>query len=298
VAELLRRRQRVRVLDNFSTGKRHNLTGLISRIQLREGDIRDLGAVRKAVKNVDYVLHQAALASVPRSIDNPRETNEVNIQGTLNLLISARDAAVRKFVMASSSSVYGPTRRLPKVETMNPDPISPYALTKLVGERYCQIFTDLYGLETVCLRYFNVFGPRQDPTSQYAAVIPKFIQALLSGRSPTIYGDGEQSRDFSYVSNVVSANILACRAKDAKGQVINIACGRRYTINDLFSRLQRLLSSDVPAQYGSPRSGDVRHSLANISKAKRLLKYRPGISFGEGLRRTVVWFRKDHTSAA
>ena len=297
VFELLRRRQSVRVLDNFSTGKRRNLDGAGDRIDLIRGDIRDLTKVRRAVRGVDYVLHQAALASVPRSIDHPLETSEVNVQGTLNLLVASRDAGVRRFIAASSSSVYGPTRRLPKVERMRPRPISPYAVSKAIGETYCQIFYSLYGLETVCLRYFNVFGPRQNPDSHYAAVIPRFIRDLLAGRGPTIYGDGEQSRDFSYVSNVVSANILACRAGGAAGQIINVACGRRYTVNDLFARLRRLTRSRLSAVHAAPRPGDIRHSHADISKARELLGYKPRVSFEEGLRKTVDWFTRHHRGA-
>ena len=294
VEELLRRRQRVRVLDNFSTGKKKNLAPFADRFQMVRGDVRDPRAVARAVKGVDYVLHQAALASVPRSIDNPLETNEVNLGGTLNMLLAARDAGVRRLILASSSSVYGMTRNLPKREQMRPEPLSPYAITKLAGEKYCQVFFDLYGLETVCLRYFNVFGPRQDPNSQYAAVIPRFILALLRGRSPIIYGDGEQSRDFAFVSNVVAANILACRAKGVAGQVMNVACGRRYTINTLFAHLQRLLKTNLPSQHVDPRPGDVRHSLADISRAKKLLEYQPKVSFEEGLKKAVIWFQRQH----
>jgi nucleoside-diphosphate-sugar epimerase len=293
VQELLHRKHRVRVLDNFSTGKKKNLSGLLDEIDLVEGDIRDMVAVEKAVGGVDYVLHQAALASVGRSIDNPLETNEVNIQGTLHLLEAARRMGVRRFVLASSSSVYGSSRRLPKRETMKSKPLSPYAITKLAGEKYCQIFFNLYGLEIVCLRYFNVFGPRQDPSSQYAAVIPKFILAMLNRCSPTIYGDGEQSRDFTYVSNAVQANILACTSGEAPGQVVNIACGARYTVNTLFAHLKNLMGVSLSAQHSHPRPGDIRHSLADISKARKLMGYRPETTFEEGLRKTVAWFQKE-----
>jgi UDP-glucose 4-epimerase len=294
VGELLRRRQRIRVLDNFSTGKKKNLASFAGRFQLVRGDVRDPRAVTRAVRGVDYVLHQAALASVPRSIDNPLETDAVNMGGTLNLLLAARDAGVRRFILASSSSVYGMTRSLPKRERMRPQPLSPYAITKLAGEKYCRVFFDLYGLETVCLRYFNVFGPRQDPNSHYAAVIPRFIQALLRGRSPIIYGDGEQSRDFAFVTNVVEANILSCRAEGVAGQVMNVACGRRYTVNTLFAHLQRLLKTDLQSQHVDPRPGDVRHSLADISTARRLLGYQPKVTFEEGLKKTVTWFQRQH----
>jgi nucleoside-diphosphate-sugar epimerase len=293
VRTLLQRRQSVRVLDNFSTGKKENLTGCLNRIQLFSGDVRDDQAVRRSVKGVDFVLHQAALASVPRSIDDPLQTDEVNVHGTLTLLSAARDAGVRRFIMASSSSVYGSSPRMPKRETYRPDPISPYAISKLVGEKYCGVFHHLYGLETVCLRYFNVFGPRQNPDSQYAAVVPKFIAALLAGKAPVIYGNGRQSRDFSYVANIVEANILACRTPGVAGQVFNIACGRRYTVNELFIRIKRILHASGFPRYAPRRPGDVRHSLADISKARRQLGYRPSVSFGEGLEKTVAWFRDE-----
>jgi len=294
VQELLRRKHRVRVLDNFSTGTRKNLSGFLDKIDLLEGDIRDIAAVRKAVDGIDYVLHQAALASVERSIDDPLETNEVNVQGTLQLLEAARRASVRRFVLASSSSVYGLSQRLPKRETMKPNPLSPYAITKLAAEKYCQVFFDLYGLKTTCLRYFNVFGPGQDPNSHYAAVIPKFILAMMNHRSPTIFGDGEQSRDFTYVSNAVQANILACTARAAPGQVINIACGRRYTVNTLFANLRNLIDVPLSAGHTHSRPGDIRHSLADISKARGLMGYQPKIDFEEGLKKTVAWFKKEH----
>jgi nucleoside-diphosphate-sugar epimerase len=294
--ELLRKKHRVRVIDNFSTGRRENLDDFLHKIELVEGDVRDSKAVKEAVGGVDYVLHQAALCSVWKSIDNPLESNEVNVQGTLNLLVAARDAGVRRFVLASSSSVYGPARRLPKRELMKPNPISPYAATKLIGEKYCQIFFHIYGLETVCIRYFNVFGPRQNPHSQYAAVIPTFISALLNRQSPTIYGDGGQSRDFTYVSNAVEANILACMARGIAGQVVNIACGVRHTLNALMTNLQSLIGVDLSAQYTAARPGDVRHSLADISKAQRLMGYRPRVHFEDGLRRTVAWYKKEHAS--
>jgi UDP-glucose 4-epimerase len=292
VRELLRRRQKVRVLDNFSTGEEKNLHDCLGRIDLIRGDVRDLDVVRRAVRGVDYILHQAALASVPRSIDHPLETNQVNVEGTLGLLQAARESDVRRFVLASSSSVYGPSPRLPKRENARPEPISPYAISKFAGEQYCRVFSQLYGLQTVCLRYFNVFGPRQNPASQYAAVIPKFILALLRGERPVIYGDGRQSRDFSYVSNVVQANILACRARQAGGRVYNVACGRRYSINDLVARLNRILGLCQDPVHAAPRPGDVRHSLADITRARRALEYRPRISFEEGLERTVAWFKK------
>jgi len=296
VQELVRGGHRARVIDNFSTGKRENLAGLEDSIDLIQGDIRDVAAVNEAVKDIDYVLHQAALASVPRSIDDPLETSEVNVQGTLNLLEASRRAEVRRFVLASSSSVYGPGHRLPKRELMKPNPISPYAITKLTGEKFCQVFYSLYGLETVCLRYFNVFGPRQNPKSQYAAVVPKFILALLNHRSPIIYGDGGQTRDFTYVSNVVEANIQACMVQEVIGQVLNVACGARYSINELFAVLQRLFGLDIPARHAPPRPGDVLHSLADISKAQRLMEYRPKVGFEQGLNKTMTWFKKQHAA--
>lgn len=294
VQQLLQGKHRVRVIDNFSTGKRENLADFVGRIDLVEGDVRDSEAVEEAVRDVDYVLHQAALASVERSVDDPLESNGVNVQGTLNLLEASRKGGVRRFVMASSSSVYGSGQRLPKREIMKPNPISPYAITKLAAEKYCQVFYSIYGLQTVCLRYFNVFGPRQNPESRYAAVIPKFISALLNHRSPTIYGDGEQTRDFTYVANIVKANIQACRAGDAVGQVLNVACGERYSLNDLFFNLQRIFGVDIPARHAKPRLGDVRHSLADISKARRLMNYWPKVTFQEGLEKTAAWFKKQH----
>ena len=298
VRELLRRRQKVRVLDNFSTGKKDNLRGCLDRVELIRGDVRDLSVVRRAVRGADYVLHQAALASVPRSIDHPLETNQVNVEGTLNLLQAARESGTKRFVLASSSSVYGTSPRLPKRESARPRPISPYAISKFTGEQYCRVFFQLYGLPTFCLRYFNVFGPRQDPNSQYAAVIPKFILALLNGKRPIIYGDGRQSRDFSFVSNVVQANILACRTQLAGGQVFNVACGRRYTIDDLAARLSRILGFRDEPVHADPRPGDVRHSLADITRARKMLGYRPQVSFQEGLERTVAWFRRSRKASS
>ena len=277
----------VRVLDNCATGKMMNLSGCLDYIEFIHGDIRELSVVREAVKNIDYVLHQAALPSVPRSIKDPIATHEVNATGTLNVLVAARDANVKRVIYASSSSVYGDTPILPKREDMPANPISPYAIAKYAGEQYCKAFFQLYGLETIALRYFNVFGPRQDPNSQYAAVIPKFIGAYLNGESPTIHGDGEQSRDFTYVENVVQANLLACRAKDAAGQVFNIACGRRTTINDLAKEIKSLLESPVEFIYGPPREGEVRHSLADIQKAREFLGYESKVFLEEGLQKMI-----------
>ena len=296
VDALLGQGHRVRVLDNFATGKRENLQHVLSRIDLREGDIRSFERVKEAMQGVDFVLHQAALGSVPRSVADPLTTNEVNITGTLNLLIHAREAGVKKFVFASSSSIYGPTKTLPKREDMPPNPASPYALSKYAGERYCQLFCELYGLPTVCLRYFNVFGPRQDPASEYSAVIPKFINALLSGQAPTIYGDGEQSRDFTYVDNAVSANLLAVKAAaSANGKVFNVGCGGSTTLNELIALLADILKLELKPRYQPARPGDVRHSHADVSQARAALGYEPSISVEEGLQRTVAWFQESPT---
>lgn len=291
VEELVRQGERVRVLDNFSTGKRENIAPFLEDIELIEGDLRHLDTVRQAVQGVDYVLHQGALPSVQKSIDYPLDTNEANVRGTLNLLVAARDVGVKRVVYASSSSVYGDTPTLPKTEEMRPAPLSPYAVSKLAGEHYCQVFYQVYGLETVALRYFNVFGPRQDPTSQYAAVIPKFITAMLRGEQPTIYGDGEQSRDFTYVSNVVQANLLAATAPDVGGQVFNIACGQRYSLLELVATINRILGTDIAPVHTAPRVGDIKHSLADIAKARERLGYQLEINFEEGLRRVIEWFK-------
>ncbi|MCK4649023.1 NAD-dependent epimerase/dehydratase family protein, partial [bacterium] len=247
---------------------------------------------KKAVEGVDYILHQAALPSVPRSIKDPITTNEVNVLGTLNILMAAKEAKVKKVVYASSSSVYGDTPNLPKGENMQPSPLSPYALSKLAGEEYSKLFFSLYGLETIVLRYFNIFGPRQDPASQYAAVIPKFISLMLKGERPTIYGDGEQSRDFTYVSNVVGANLLATTSK-VKGRIFNIACGKKITVNELVKGLNKIMNTDIEPLYTNPRPGDVRHSQADISRAAKALSYRVEVDFKEGLRNTLKWFRKE-----
>ncbi len=288
---LLAKGHDVRVLDNFSTGRRENLEGFGGRIDLVEGDIRDLDAVRGAVEGVDVVFHEAALASVPRSVDDPVTSNQVNVLGTLNVLLASRDAHVRRLVYASSSSIYGESPELPKLETMTPAPESPYAVSKLAGEYYCHVFSSLYGLECVALRYFNVFGPRQDPGSQYAAVVPIFIDALLAGSKVVIYGDGEQSRDFTYVENVVDANILAASVEGCGGEVMNAACGSTVTVNELFNRLRTLTGASVEPVYDEPRPGDVRHSFADISKARKLLGFEPTVDFEDGLVRTIEWFR-------
>ncbi len=283
----------VRGLDDFSTGRRENLAGLDD-LEFVEGDIRDLEACRAACAGVDFVLHQAALGSVPRSVADPITSNAANITGTLNMLVAARDAGARRLVFAASSSAYGDTPTLPKVETMPARPLSPYAITKYAGEEYCRTFTALYGFETVALRYFNVFGRRQDPHSTYAAVIPKFASALLRGQSPEIHGDGEQTRDFTYIANVVQANLKACRApSEACGEVYNVACGERISLNRLYRRIAELLGSDREPRYGPPRPGDVRDSLADIDKARRLLAYEPTHTVEQGLAAAMEWYREN-----
>jgi UDP-glucose 4-epimerase len=292
VEELVRRGERVRILDNFSTGKRENIALFLDDIELVEGDLRHLDTVRHATEGVDYILHQGALPSVQKSIDNPLDTDESNVRGTLNLLVAARDAGVKRVVYASSSAVYGDTPTLPKTEEMKPAPLSPYAVSKLAGEHYCQVFYQVYGLETVSLRYFNVFGPRQDPTSQYAAVVPKFITAMLRGEQPVIYGDGEQSRDFSYVTNVVQANLLAATAPGVGGQVFNVACGQRYNLLELVVTINRILGTDIAPIHTAPRVGDIKHSLADITRARKKLGYQVEVEFEEGLRCLIAWFRE------
>jgi UDP-N-acetylglucosamine/UDP-N-acetylgalactosamine 4-epimerase len=292
VAELVARGERVRVLDNFLTGKRENIAPFLDRIELIEGDIRDPAVCRRAVEGVDGVLHQAALPSVPRSIENPLLSHDINVNGTLNLLWAAREAKAGKFVLASSSSVYGDADRLPQKEGQEGNVLSPYALGKKAGEMYCSLFHRLYGLETVALRYFNVFGPRQDPFSQYAAAVPLFITKFLSGESPTIFGDGEQSRDFTFVANVVEANLRALDAPaEALGQAFNIACGQPLTVNTLADDIKRLTSASATPVHAEARPGEIRHSLADISKAARLLRYRPLRSFSDGLAETVLWYQ-------
>jgi UDP-glucose 4-epimerase len=291
--ELLSRGEGVRGLDNFSTGKRENLDEIVARIDLEEADITDLEAMRKACRGIDFVLHHAAIPSVPKSVLDPLGSNRANVDGTVNVLLAARDAGVKRVVYAASSSAYGDTPTLPKHEAMKPDPISPYAVAKLASEQYMISFYRCYGLETVCLRYFNIFGPRQDPSSPYSGVLAKFITQMLRGQQPTIHGDGEQSRDFTYIDNAVQANLLACLAPAAKaaGQVFNVATGHRITLNETFRSLQTLTSYPGQPNYGPERGGDIRHSLADISKAEAGLGYKPKVDFEEGLRRTVEWYR-------
>lgn len=291
VEELIRREQTVTVVDNFLTGKRGNVEPYLNDIEFIEGDIRNLDICTRACQGVDYVLHQAALPSVPRSVEDPGLTSEININGTLNVLLASRDAGVKKFVFASSSSVYGDDPHLPKKEDSTGVPLSPYAITKQVGELFCIVFSRIYGLDTVCLRYFNIFGPRQDPFSQYAAVIPNFIDKMIDGRAPTIYGDGEQSRDFTYVANVVEANLLALRAENVSGQVFNVACGLRTTVNALAVAINEILNADISPIYDKPRPGDIKHSFADISKAEQMVKYQKIFSFKDGLEKTIQWYK-------
>ncbi len=292
---LLQDGQRVRIIDNLLTGKRENLAylgALAGDLEFAIGDINDVDLLRRLMRDADFVLHQAALPSVPRSLADPLETHLHCLTGTLNVLVAARDCGVKRVVYAASSSAYGDQPGAAKHESMRPAPISPYGVAKLAGEYYAAAFTHSYGLETVALRYFNVFGPRQDPASEYAAVIPKFITLMLDGKQPRIFGDGEQSRDFTYIDNVVSGNLLACAAPDAAGAVINLATGGRITLNDLVAQLNAALGTDLPPIHTPERPGDIKHSRADVSKAKELLSFAPVVEFAEGLRRTVHWYRK------
>jgi len=293
VERLLGEGARVRVLDNFSTGKQENIAHLKGSLEVIKGDLRNPQDVARAVEGADYVLHQGALPSVPKSVADPVTTNECNVTGTLNLLVACRDAKVRRVVFASSSSVYGDTPTLPKVEDMPPNPISPYALQKLTGEFYCRQFTELYGLETVSLRYFNVFGPRQDPGSQYAAVIPNFVSRSLEDLAPIVYGDGEQTRDFTYVDNVVQINLQACRSERVAGMVFNVATQTRQSLNEILRLLGEILERSLQPEYLDERAGDIKHSIADISAARMHLGYNPPVSFEQGLRHYVKWF-SDH----
>lgn len=289
-AALRARGDRVRIADNFSTGHRHNLDANPG-AELFEGDLADLAFARRAVEGMDLVFHQAAIPSVPRSVADPIASNRANVDGTLNVLVAARDAGVRRVVYAGSSSAYGDTPTLPKHEDMPASPLSPYALQKLVGEQYCRLFTDLYGLETVTIRYFNVFGPRQDPSSAYAGVISQFAKALIDGRRPTIYGDGRQTRDFTYIDNVVDGVLRAGGARAASGEVINVATGGRISLLELFETMKAMTGAKVEPIFAEVRAGDVRDSQADISKAQRLLGYTPIVSFEDGVARTVEWYR-------
>ena len=291
---LLSRGEQVRGVDNFATGKRENLTEILDQIELQQADITNLDAMHKACAGVDYILHQAAIPSVPKSVLDPLGSNRANIDGTVNVLVASRDAKVKRVVYAASSSAYGDTPTLPKHEAMRPDPISPYAVQKLASEHYMVSFYRCYGLETVCLRYFNIFGPRQDPSSPYSGVLAKFTTQMLRGEQPTIFGDGETSRDFTYIDNAVEANLLACKAPASKaaGEVFNTATGRRVTLNETFKVLQSLTGYQGQPKYGAERAGDVKHSLADISKAEAGLGYKTLVDFEEGLQRTVEWYRE------
>jgi nucleoside-diphosphate-sugar epimerase len=292
VEELLTQGAKVRIIDNFATGRRENLDPFKNKVDLREVDICDLGSLKTAVRGADFVLHQAAIPSVPKSVIDPITSHNADVTGTLHVLWAAKEAGVKRIVYAASSSAYGDSPQLPKQEDMPSKPISPYGLMKHVGEEYCRLFSQLYGLETVSLRYFNVFGPRQDPSSQYSGVLSRFITAMLAGERPVIFGDGEQSRDFTYVSNVVQGNLLACHAPNAAGQVYNLACGRSINLNDVVRMLNRILRTDLRPVYDAPRVGDIKHSLAEISRATADLNYSPAIQFEEGLRMTVEWYRQ------
>jgi len=281
----------VRVIDNLLTGKKSNLSDIINKIEFIEADMGDENIARTAMKDIDVVLHQGALPSVPKSIDNPAATHKHCVDATFTLLLAARDAGIKRFVYAASSSAYGDTPTLPKIETMHTEPLSPYAAAKLAGEYYCSVFYRSFGLETISLRYFNVFGPYQDPTSQYAAAIPAFVTSILKDEPPTIYGDGEQSRDFTYIDNVVEANLLAARTEQTAGEVINIACGQRVTVNEIINMINDLVGKNVKPRYVDPRPGDVKHSLADITLAEKLIGFKPNVSFREGLRLAIDWYR-------
>jgi nucleoside-diphosphate-sugar epimerase len=283
----------VRVVDNLLTGKKNNLADFIDKIEFIEADMGNEKIARTATKDIDVVLHQGALPSVPRSVEDPALTHKHCVDATFTLLLAARDAGIKRFVYASSSSAYGDTLTMPKIETISPMPLSPYAVGKLIGEYYCSVFHKVYGLETISLRYFNVFGPHQDPASQYAAAIPAFVTAILKDKQPTVFGDGLQSRDFTYVDNVVEANILAARAKETKGEVINIACGQDVTINETIDLINKMLGKKIKPIYTDSRPGDVKHSLADIGEAERIIGFKPVIQFKEGLQSAIDWYKID-----
>ena len=291
VDELVRRGHQVTVLDDLSAGKESNLADVRGKIDLRIGSITDLADVQSACHGADYVIHLAARTSVPRSVQNPVETNHVNIDGTLNVLVAARDAKVRRFVYAASSSAYGETPTLPKTEAMQPNPISPYGITKYVGELYAGVFGRVYGLENVCIRYFNVFGPRQDPTSQYSGVLSRFMLAVIEGQPLVVYGDGEQSRDFTFIENIVNETLCACEAKGASGMVFNGGTGARITLNQVLKLLEKATGKKIQAKYDPPRTGDIRDSQADVSLALKVLGYEPRVHFEEGLQRTWEWYK-------
>lgn len=295
VEALLRRGDAVRVLDDFSTGRRENIAPFLDRIALIEGDIRDAAALHKAVDGCDYVLHEAALPSVVRSVQDPLLSHDVNVNGTLAVLLACKEAGVRRVALASSSSVYGDAPGFPRSESQSLWPMSPYAAGKLALEGYARSFSKVYRLETVCLRYFNIFGPRQNHKSQYAIAIPSFVTRMLAGQRPTVYGDGEQSRDFTYVENVVQANLLALTADGASGEAFNVGCGGGWSLNEIIAMINHILGAEIRPEYAPPRPGDVRRSQADVSKAKRVLGYDPKVSFEEGLRRTIEWYRTNVT---
>jgi nucleoside-diphosphate-sugar epimerase len=282
----------VRVVDNLITGKKSNLSNIINDIEFIEADMGDKSIAHEVMKDIDIVLHQGALPSVPRSVEDPAETHRHCVDATFTLLLAARDTQVKRFVFAASSSAYGDTPVLPKVETILPQPLSPYAAAKLTGEYYAKTFYEVFGLETISLRYFNVFGPYQDPASQYAAAIPAFVTAILKDESPVIYGDGEQSRDFTYIDNVVEANLLAARAEHTTGEVLNVACGQRVTVNQIIEMINELVGKDVKPVYTDPRPGDVKHSLADITFAAKTIGYKPTVPFKEGLEKAIDWYRQ------
>lgn len=293
VRRLLKMGKKVRVLDNFSTGHLRNIEEVLAAIELVKGDLRNLDDCKKATAGAEVVYHLGAQGSVPRSIDNPILSNECNVTGTANILVAARDAGIKRFVYSASSSAYGASLELPKRETQLPQPISPYAVSKLAGEHYCLAFAHCYAMETVSLRYFNVYGPRQDPKSQYAAAIPAFVTALLAGTPPTVYGDGETSRDFCFVDNVVDANILGgTTTKPLKGESVNIACGERTSLNQVIQIVNDFLGTKIKPNYAPPRAGDPRHTQADLSEAKRVIGYEPKVLFAEGLRRTIPWYQE------
>lgn len=283
----------VRVIDNLITGKLSNLTGLMDKMDFIQADMGDPAVARTAMKDIDIVLHQGAVPSVPRSVDDPLTTHKHCVDATFTLLMAARDAGVKRFVYAASSSAYGDTPTLPKVENMLTNPLSPYAVAKLAGEYYCSVFAKVYGLQTISLRYFNVFGPYQDPASQYAAAIPAFVTKIIKNKPPTVYGDGEQSRDFTYIDNVVHANLSAARAAKLSGEVVNIACGQRITVNEIIRMINKILGKSVQPKYEPSRPGDVKHSLASIELAKKVIGYKPVTLFGDGLERAIAWYREN-----
>jgi len=293
VEELIRRNETVTVIDNFSTGKHENVEPFEDDVDVIEADIAEAKNLTQFLKGADYVIHQAAIPSVPKSIIDPVKSHNANVNGTLQLLVACREAGVKRVVYASSSSLYGDSPTLPKHEGMMPNPLSPYGAQKLFAEMYCQVFTRAYGLETVALRYFNVFGPRQDATSQYSGVLALFIPAVLQDRRPTIHGDGLQSRDFTFVKNVVEANLLACKAPGVAGEVFNVACGDRITVNSMLQQINKITGKDVAPIYSEPRKGDIKHSQADITRAKERLGYQPRVSFEDGLRSTIEWYRQN-----